>query len=132
MEYVMVMIDRDNKAMDMFSCTLRDRVMFEAGIKMGTIYHQFVGTPFDGCNVAILEDSIAKAIEVQPYVEYANVHIDRSVIPSREDTYSYVSLRGEMISAEVKISIDGVSATARMEYVSELGYPLMYISKVGE
>lgn len=124
------MEDRDGRAMDMFSCTTRDRVMFEAGIKMGTIYHQFVGTPFDAGNVGQLEESMSKAIEVQPYVVSAKVSIDRSVIPPRDDTYSYVSLRGEMIIAEVEISIDGISAIARMEYVEELGYPLMYISSV--
>ena len=36
---------RDETAASRFACTERERALFEAGIKMGTIYHQFVGTP---------------------------------------------------------------------------------------
>lgn len=126
------MEDRDAAAMDMFSCTVRDRVMFEAGIKMATIYHQFVGTPFDADSVEGLERSISEAIAVQPYVVSAKVTIDRSVIPPRDDTYSYVSLTGGMMDAEVVVAIDGVSVTARMRLVPELGYPLMYITSVND
>lgn len=36
---------RDEMAAGRFACTERERALFEAGIKMGTIYHQFVGTP---------------------------------------------------------------------------------------
>ena len=123
---------RDKTANDFFSCTVRDRVMFEAGIKMGTIYHQFVGTPFDGQSVSHLEETISRAIEVQPYVVSAKVTIDRSVIPPRDDTYSYVSLTGDMIRAEVCIEIDSVKVTAKMGYINEIGYPLMYISDVSD
>lgn len=123
-------MNRDATAMGLFECTVRDRAAFEAGIKMGTIYHQFVGTPFDGKSVDALEKAISKAIEVQPYVTSCDVRIDRSVIPERNDTYSYVSLTGEMISATVTIRVEDVDVTAKMEYVEELGYPLMYISRI--
>lgn len=125
-------MDRDMTAMRMFDCSIRERATFEAGIKMGTIYHQFVGTPFDAENVDSLEKAIIKAIEVQPYVTSCNVSIDRSVIPEKKDTYSYVSLTGEMIAATVCIRIDNVIVTAKMEYIDELGYPLMYISEINE
>lgn len=123
-------MDRDATAMGLFGCSVRDRAAFEAGIKMGTIYHQFVGTPFDGNSVDALEKAISKAIEVQPYVTSCHVSIDRSVIPERDDTYSYISLTGEMISAVVSIGIEEVTVTAKMEFVKELGYPLMYISSI--
>ena len=35
---------REDLADKYFNCSLRERVVFEAGIKLGTIYHQFVGT----------------------------------------------------------------------------------------
>ena len=113
----------------MFRCSDRERAMFEAGIKMGTIYHQFVGTPVDVSNVSALENAIERSIMVQPFVESAKVRviIGRN---ERNDTYDYVSLTGEMIDAVVKINVNGVTVTAEMRYDGELDYPLMYVSDV--
>lgn len=124
------MENRDSAAMDLFKCTIRDRAAFETGIKMGTIYHQFVGTPFDKNSVESLEKAISKAIEVQPYVKQCTVNIDRSVIPEKNDTYSYVSLTGEMISADLVTKVENVEIHSKLEYRKELGYPLMYITEI--
>ena len=126
------MDDRDSLANSRFNCTPRERACYEAGIKMGTIYHQFVGTPVSLSNVEDLEKSIAKAIEVQPYVENAVVKIDRSVFVKDGDRYSYRSLTGEMIDAVVTIFLDGVRVVSEMRYDAEMGYPLMYISNIEE
>lgn len=126
------MEDRDSLANSRFNCTPRERACYEAGIKMGTIYHQFVGAPVSPSNVEDLERSIAKAIEVQPYVENAVVKIDRSVFVKDGDRYSYRSLTGEMIDAVVTILLDGVRVVSEMRYDEEMGYPLMYISKIEE
>ena len=98
---------------------------------MGTIYHQFVGIPVDIDSVEGLERTIENTIMVQPYVKDVRIHIDRSVFVKKDDEYSYVSLTGDMIDATVTIGIDGISATAEMRYDKELGYPLMFISKIG-
>ena len=124
------MSDREKLADDRFACSRRERAVFEAGIKMGTIYHQFVGTPFNMDTVADLEGLIAETIGVQPYVDDVTVRIDRSVFDRGDDTYSYVSLTGEMIDAVVRIVMGDVSVTAEMRYDPELDYPLMYISSV--
>ena len=124
------MSDREQLADDRFACSRRERAVFEAGIKMGTIYHQFVGTPFNRDTVAALEELIAEPIGVQPYVDDVTVRIDRSVFDRGDDTYSYVSLTGEMIDAVVRIVMGDVSVTAEMRYDPELDYPLMYISSV--
>ena len=124
------MSDREQLADDRFACSRRERAVFEAGIKMGTIYHQFVGTPFNRDTVADLEGLIAETIGVQPYVDDVTVRIDRSVFDRGDDTYSYVSLTGEMIDAVVRIVMGDVSVTAEMRYDPELDYPLMYISSV--
>jgi len=123
------MTSRDEKASGMFKCSDRERAMFEAGIKMGTIYHQFVGTPVDPSNVSALETAIERSIMVQPFVESAKVRviIGRN---GRNDTYDYVSLTGEMIDAVVKIDVNGIKVTAEMRYDEELDYPLMYVSDV--
>ena len=125
------MTGREELADSRFNCTVKERACFEAGIKMGTIYHQFVGTPFSLANVSQLEKAIEDAIRVQPYVSDVRVKIDRSGLVKDGDTYSYKSLVGEMIDAVVTIDMDGVKVTSEMRYDAELGYPLMFISKIG-
>lgn len=124
------MSEREQLADSRFACTLRERAVFEAGIKMGTIYHQFVGTPFNRESVSDLERTIERTINVQPYVTDVSVSIDRSVFDRGDDTYSYVSLTGEMIDAKVTIGMGDCRVTAEMRYDPELDYPLMYISSV--
>lgn len=123
-------MDRDAMANSRFSCTDRERCVFEAGIKMGTIYHQFVGTPVNLDTVETLEKGMEAAISVQPYVDSVRISIDRGVFSENGDRYSYVSLTGEMIDAAVTIVMNGVSVRAEMRYDTELGYPLMYISDI--
>jgi len=106
--------------------------MFEAGIKMGTVYHQFVGVPVDATSVDVLEKSIEKGVLVQPYVEDVKVSIDRSSFKTKNDEYSYVSLTGNMLDVVIVIKIDNVKVTAKMNFNKELNYPLMYISDVSE
>ena len=125
------MVSREDVANGRFNCSVRERACFEAGIKMGTIYHQFVGTPFSLANVDQLERAIEKAVMVQPYVSDVKVRISTDGLVKNGDTYSYKSLVGEMIDAVVTIDLDGTKVTAEMRYDAELGYPLMYISNIG-
>lgn len=126
------MSERELKAAHMFKCTIRERAMFEAGIKMGTIYHQFVGVPVDLSSVEILERSIEQGVLVQPYVENVSVNIDRSHFRPKTDEYGYMSLTGNMLDVTLAIRIENVRVTAEMRYSRELNYPLMYISEVEE
>ena len=121
-------MDREQKAASMFKCSVKERAMFEAGIKMGTIYHQFVGVPVDLSSVDILERSIEQGVLVQPYVEDVKVTIDRSHFRPKSDEYGYMSLTGNMLDVKLTICIEGVRVTAEMRYFKELNYPLMYIS----
>ncbi|WII07271.1 dihydroneopterin aldolase family protein [Methanomassiliicoccales archaeon LGM-RCC1] len=126
----MTMTSREKTANDKFSCTERERAIFEAGIKLATVYHQFVGTPVNIDTVKQLEDTISRTIEVQPYVECAKIKIDRDSFVSDGDTYSYVSLTGDMIDAKVVIALGDSRVTAEMRYDEDLEYPLMYVSKI--
>ena len=125
---IRTMKDREKNAADMFACSVRERAMFEAGIKMGTIYHQFVGVPVDLSSVEILERSIEQGVLVQPYVDSVTVRIDRSYFREKTDEYGYMSLTGNMLDVKLTIRIDDVSVTAEMRYMKDLNYPLMYIS----
>ncbi len=120
---------REETADSRFRCDARERACFEAGIKMATIYHQFVGTPFCERNAADLEKTVAECIKVQPYVRDAKVSICRNC-GDKSDQYSYTSLTGDMIEAEVSVELHGITVTAVMKYDEELGYPLMYISDI--
>ena len=126
------MADRETIAASRFRCTARERACYEAGIKMGTIYHQFVGAPVSLSNVDDLERSIADAIRVQPFVHSVRVRIDRSGFVKDGDRYSYMSLTGEMIDAIVTIKLENVTLVSEMRYDAEMGYPLMFISDITE
>lgn len=122
------MADRESTVAERFACGDRERALFEAGIKMGTLYHQFVGTPVSLKSVEGLEKAMSDAIEVQPYVEKARVTIVRDSIPEGGDEYSYSSLTGEMIDAVITIRIGDAAVTAEIRYDEELRYPLMFVS----
>ena len=125
------MSERESEAAKRFNCSVRERAIFESGIKLATVYHQFVGTPVNLNSVKTLEKSIEEAIFVQPYVTETKIEIDKSRFV-KGDIYSYLSLTGDMISAEVTIVIDNVTVKAVMRYDNELKYPLMYVSDVEE
>src|SRR5256885_9947679 len=60
-----------------FAGTDRDRAAFEAGIKLGSILHQYIGVPLTRENATSLERAIEAAARVQPLVEGVGVRIDR-------------------------------------------------------
>jgi hypothetical protein len=122
--------ERERLAADKFMCSTKERALFEAGIKMGTIYHQFVGVPVDQDSVEALEAAMEKGVLVQPYVEKVRVTIDRKIFGPKKDEYSYVSLTGDMLDVILVIKIDSVRVMAEMRYDPILKYPLMYISDI--
>ena len=107
----------------------RDRAVFEAGIKLGSIYHQYVGAPLSRATVPDLERAIESATRVQPMVEDVRVRIDRKRLRAR-GPYRYASLSDEMLQAEVTVKVGGTRVTAVLRYVPELDYPLMYLKEV--
>ena len=124
------MADRESIATSRFRCTPRERASYEAGIKMGTIYHQFVGTPVNHYSRPELEKAIEESIRVQPFVKDVKVRIVCDSLKDNGDRYSYISLTGEMIDAVVTIELEGVTVTSEMRYDAEMGYPLMFISDI--
>jgi hypothetical protein len=105
---------------------------FEAGIKFGTLYHQFAGTPVSPASSRSLERAMSEAIENQPYCESVDVivHDDRLRAELEESTASYTELTGRFMDVEIRIDYDGTIVDARMEM--EDGYPLMQLVSVEE
>jgi len=121
---------REAKAESHFSCSDSERAAFEAGIKLGTIYHQFVGVPLSSDNVETLEKAIVAGSMVQPFVEDVRVKIDRSKLKSKRGEYDYTSLTGDMLDVTLIVRYKGVRVEARMEFIKEMNYPLMYIKEI--
>lgn len=123
---------REELAAKYFNCSLRERTVFEAGIKLGTIYHQFVGTPICAANVEILERAMEDGVKVQPFVKDIKVRIDRTALRKKRDEFDYQTLTGNMLNVTLVIQVENVRAVAEMRYVNELRYPLMYVKEISE
>ena len=121
---------REDTADGHFRCNDSERAAFEAGIKMGTIYHQFVGVPVSSESVDTLEKAIEEGCKVQPFVESVQVRIDRSRLKSKKGQFDYVSLTGEMLDVHLVVRYGNSRVKARMQLVEEMHYPLMFIERV--
>ncbi len=113
-----------------FAGTDRDRAAFEAGIKLGSILHQYVGTPLTPASAGSLERAIEAATRVQPLVERVRVRIDRERMRIR-GPYRYGVLTEDLLDVEVTVRIGAATAVGVLRYVPELDYPLMYLKTVG-
>ena len=123
-------VEFDDKAEKYFNCTDSERAAFEAGIKLGSIFHQNVGTPISKANVKVLEQAIKGGVQIQPFVDDVTIAIDRGKLKNKHDEYDYDSLTGNMLKVNLKIKYRNVVAHAKLEYIQELNYPLMYISSI--
>jgi len=121
---------REAKADRFFSCTDSERAAFEAGIKLGTIYHQFVGVPLSVQNVGTLEKAIESGSRVQPFVEDVSVRIDRTKLKDKRGQYDYVSLTGDMLDVTLVVKYKTARVRASMKLIEEMNYPLMFIEEI--
>lgn len=113
--------------------TDRDSALFEAGIKLGALYHQFVGAPVNMGTVSSLEQAISESISVQPYVSAITVRIDRDMVAERIGaTFGYCELEGRMLDVEAEIVFGNASASVALKYDRETDYPLMRIIEITE
>lgn len=119
-----------NVADKYFNCTDAERAVFEAGIKLGTVYHQFVGAPISKNNVEVLEKSIAEGAMVQPFVKNAEVKIDRSRLREKSTEFDYLTLTGDMLEVRLTVKFRNVKVICEMKHIKEMNYPLMYVKSV--
>ena len=121
---------REKKADSYFSCSDTERAAFEAGVKLGTIYHQFVGVPLSAENAGTLEKAIESGSKVQPFVEDVRVNIDRSKLKKKRGQYDYVSLTGDMLDVTLVVRYKSAKVKASMRLIKEMNYPLMFIEEI--
>ncbi|WP_137287989.1 dihydroneopterin aldolase family protein [Natronorubrum halophilum] len=103
---------------------------FEAGIKFGTLYHQFAGTPISPDSASSLATAMEEAIENQPHCidVTVDVRIDELEAALAASTADYTELTGRFLEVEIVVDYEGCEVRTRMEM--EDGYPLMRIESV--
>lgn len=111
--------------------TDRDNALFEAGIKLGALYHQFTGSPVNLNTASSLEKAIQESISVQPYVEEISVKIDRDMLKNKLNSeFGYTELQGPMLNVKITVRYSSSKIKVGMEYDPELNYPLMKILEI--
>jgi hypothetical protein len=106
----------------------RDRAIFEAGIKLGALYHQWVGTPISRNSAAGIEKAIEQAVILQPFVEEITVRLDRSLMT--ENIFGYSELSGLMFDVDIVTRVGFTYCRARL--APDDGYPLMQITECND
>ncbi|MBE8538610.1 dihydroneopterin aldolase family protein [Geoglobus acetivorans] len=104
---------------------MKEIAAFEAGIKLGALFHQFIGAPVSHDNAEILARAMESCMKLQPYVAEAEVSIDRKKLEAKLSGFGYCSLSPEMLRARVKVRISEVEVEAVLEWDEERNYPLM-------
>lgn len=100
------------------------KAAFEAGIKLGALYHQWVGAPVSASSAASMERAIEESVSLQPYVSGVSVSLVRErILPNR---CGYSEVKGEMF--EVTITTTVGSARCRATLSLKRGYPQMAIA----
>jgi len=115
------------------SITARERAIFEGGIALGAICHQFSGIPVSPEKRVLraLEHAIVECMRLTPYKKSIKVKINPKMFRRRgRAPYYYQILEEKNFDLKVIASYAGVDATVRMKYFPRLGFPLMYVEKV--
>ena len=113
--------------------TDRDNALFEAGIKLGTLYHQFVGSPLSLKGISSMENAIQESISAQPFVESVCVEIDKKKAAAElNETFQYTELKGSMLNVKAVIRFNTARVFVSIKFSDELNYPLMRIDKIEE
>lgn len=110
--------------------TDRDRALFETGIKLGALYHQFVGSPVNPDTAGGMENAIRDSISLQPYVRSISVSIDREMIKKRLNDFGYCELDGRMLTVSAIIEYGTVLVHAGMKYDERSDYPVMSVERI--
>jgi hypothetical protein len=108
--------------------TDRERAAFEAGIKLGALYHQWVGTPVSPGTAETLERAIERAVALQPAVESVRVRLDRGLMTP--NAFGYSELGGLMFDVGIVTRVGRARCTATLGRSED--YPLMSLVSCDE
>ena len=113
----------------------RERACFETGIKLGALYHILCGIPIstDKEKIQLVEKGIEASISCQPYVKSVKVTLNQDKIHGNKKTpFDYDEISGKIIQAELNIEYKLIFIKAKINWVEDLQYPLMYIEEINQ
>jgi len=104
---------------------------FEAGIKFGSLYHQFAGTPVSPESADSLARAMEEAIENQPHCLSVTVSVREEPLRDAIEAAGadYTELTGRFLDVSMTIDYEGCVVETSM--AMEGGYPLMQVDSVG-
>ncbi|MCI4373524.1 MAG: dihydroneopterin aldolase family protein [Thermoplasmata archaeon] len=109
----------------------REALLFEAGIKLGGLFHQYLGVPVSARTAPGLARTIERAVALQPFVAGIRVRIDPTLGgPLGRGRFAYRYLMAEMLEVRVRLVDRDVEVTARLAHRPDLRYPLMSVVSV--
>jgi hypothetical protein len=105
---------------------------FEAGIKFGSLYHQFAGTPVSPATSGSLERAIEESIENQPFCTAVDVEILDGALEAAlaDQSADYTELTGRFMEVEITIEYEGDTVVAAMTMDGD--YPRMRLAEIEE
>ncbi|HXW66610.1 MAG TPA: dihydroneopterin aldolase family protein [Thermoplasmata archaeon] len=111
--------------------TRREALLFEAGVKLGGLFHQYFGMPVAPRTARGIARTIERAVALQPFV----VRVRARVRPERggpvgPGRFAYRYLSPEMLEVVVELRDGPITVTARLEHRTDLRYPLMSVERV--
>lgn len=110
----------------------REALLFEAGVKLGGVFHQYLGTPISPRTAGSLARSIEAAVGLQPFVRNVRVRVDPlQGGPTGRGRFAYRYLTAEMLDVTVELADGPVTVEARLSHRPDLRYPLMRVVRVG-
>lgn len=112
------------------SPTDAEAACFEAGIKFGSLYHQFAGTPISPDSASSLATAMEESIQNQPHCTDVVVEIRTDALESAiaDSSADYTELTGRFLEVEIVVEYEGCEVVTRMEM--DGGYPLMRLESV--
>ncbi len=115
--------------------TDKERATFETGIKLGALYHILCGIPINTNENVIksIEVGIEQAISCQPYVKSVKINLRRENLKGKkEDEFDYDEISGKTIEADLVVQFKKVEVKAKIKWIEDFEYPLMYIAELNE
>jgi len=112
--------------------TTPQEACFEAGVKFGTLYHQFAGTPVSPDSSDSLERAITEAIGNQPFCESVTVDVLDDALRTElaEQSADYTELTGRFMEVEIVVDYEGCTVVTSMSMEGD--YPRMRVDRVEE
>jgi len=129
------MLKKSDKIYFSSNLSLRERACFETGIKLGALYHIISGIPIRNNEnvISSIEKGIESAVSCQPYVKSVKISLNKEkIIGDKSTPFDYDEISGKIISAEIIIEYQSTIVIAKINWVEDLQYPLMYIEKIQE